>query len=70
MSCAHPADVLCTACDGYPRIEDMTPRQREIANLDARIFGLNVYGKTEEDRAEARRLHDRLQALRAEERTR
>lgn len=68
MICGHPADVFCTRCDGYPRVADMTERQKRIAWLDAAIFGLHVHGRTDEDRARAAKLGEELNALRAEER--
>lgn len=46
----------------------MTERQRRIAWLDARVFGLHVHGRTDADRAEAAKLHEEWQRLMREER--
>lgn len=65
-TCGHPADVYGTCCAN--RLPKQTERQRMIDHLDAKLFGLNVHGKTDEDREEAARVFEQLQALRREER--
>lgn len=66
MNCGHPADIVCNACDGYPRVADMTARQKRIAWLDAQTFALRG---CEERREEREQLHAEWQRLVREERT-
>lgn len=62
MSCGHPLDVFCTACDRPVR----TSLDVEIDHLDAQIMALNLRGRTDAEKDRARELHAKRCELLAE----
>jgi hypothetical protein len=52
MNCGHPVDVFCTSCP----CPALSTRRARIEHLDAQITGLNLYGRTLEDKVRAEEL--------------